>query len=35
MYVGNGRIIDAPRPGKTVRYTTISHMPYSGAIRPR
>jgi cell wall-associated NlpC family hydrolase len=34
MYVGNGRIIDAPRPGKTVRYTTISHMPYSGAVRP-
>lgn len=34
MYVAGGRIIDAPRPGKTVRYTTISHMPYSGAVRP-
>jgi len=34
MYVGNGRIIDAPRPGKTVRYTTVSRMPYSGAVRP-
>lgn len=34
MYVAGGRIIDAPRPGMTVRYTTISHMPYSGAVRP-
>jgi cell wall-associated NlpC family hydrolase len=34
MYVGNGRMIDAPRPGKTVRYTTVSRMPYSGAVRP-
>jgi cell wall-associated NlpC family hydrolase len=34
IYVGNGRLIDAPRPGKRVRYTTIGHMPYSGAVRP-
>ena len=34
MYVGNGRIIDAPRTGMNVRYTTLNHMPYSGAVRP-
>lgn len=35
MYVKNGKIIDSPRPGKVVRYTTIGYMPYSGAVRPR
>ena len=34
MYVGNGMIIDAPRPGKTVRYLKMSYMPYTGARRP-
>ena len=34
IYVGNGVMIDAPRPGKTVRYINISTMPYAGAVRP-
>jgi cell wall-associated NlpC family hydrolase len=34
IYVGNGMIIDAPRPGKVVRYAKITRMPYSGAVRP-
>jgi uncharacterized protein YraI len=34
IYVGNGVMIDAPRPGKTVRYMNIRHMPYAGAVRP-
>lgn len=34
LYAGNGMIIAAPRPGKTVSYTSISSMPYAGAVRP-
>jgi cell wall-associated NlpC family hydrolase len=34
MYAGNGMMIDAPRPGLRVRYTSISRMPYAGAVRP-
>jgi cell wall-associated NlpC family hydrolase len=34
MYAGNGMMVDAPRPGLSVRYTTISRMPYAGAVRP-
>jgi cell wall-associated NlpC family hydrolase len=34
MYVGNGVVIHAPRPGKSVTYTEMSHMPYAGARRP-
>jgi cell wall-associated NlpC family hydrolase len=34
MYVGNGMIIHAPRPGKSVTYTQLSSMPYAGARRP-
>jgi len=34
MYVGDGIIIHAPRPGKNVEYTKMSYMPYSGAVRP-
>jgi cell wall-associated NlpC family hydrolase len=34
IYLGNGRMIDAPRPGKNVRITSIDEMPYSGAVRP-
>jgi cell wall-associated NlpC family hydrolase len=34
MYAGNGTMIDAPRPGLTVRYTSINRMPYAGAVRP-
>jgi hypothetical protein len=34
LYAGNGTIIDAPRPGKVVRYSTLDYMPYTGAKRP-
>ena len=34
LYAGNGQIINAPRPGKSVSYAQISSMPYSGAVRP-
>ena len=34
LYAGNGQIIHAPRPGKSVEYTSMSYMPYAGAKRP-
>lgn len=34
MYAGNGQIIHSPRPGKSVEYTSLSSMPYTGAKRP-
>lgn len=34
IYAGNGKVINAPRPGKTVEYTQISYMPVAGATRP-
>jgi cell wall-associated NlpC family hydrolase len=34
IYVGGGRMIDAPYPGMSVKVTSISTMPYSGAVRP-
>ena len=34
MYVGDGVIIQAPRPGRRVEYSKLSYMPYSGATRP-
>ena len=34
IYVGNGTIIHAPRPGKSVEYTKLSYMPFAGARRP-
>lgn len=34
IYAGNGQVINAPRPGKTVEYTPISYMPVAGATRP-
>jgi peptidoglycan DL-endopeptidase CwlO len=34
IYAGNGRVIHAPRPGKSVEYIKISYMPYQGARRP-
>lgn len=34
LYAGDGLIINAPRPGKTVSYSKISSMPYAGAVRP-
>lgn len=34
LYAGNGMVLNAPRPGKTVSYSRISSMPYAGAVRP-
>ena len=34
IYVGNGTMIHAPRPGRVVEYSKISYMPFSGARRP-
>ncbi len=34
MYVGNGMVIHAPRPGKSVEYIQMRYMPYAGAVRP-
>jgi cell wall-associated NlpC family hydrolase len=34
LYAGNGRVIHAPRPGKSVEYIKMSYMPYRGAGRP-
>ena len=34
IYAGNGRVIHAPRPGKSVEYIKMSYMPYEGARRP-
>ncbi|MEU8225210.1 NlpC/P60 family protein [Kribbella sp. NPDC048915] len=34
MYIGNGRMVHAPRPGKSVTITSIDTMPYAGASRP-
>ncbi|MGI5349333.1 NlpC/P60 family protein [Streptomyces sp. CA-250714] len=34
LYIGDGRMIHAPRPGTAVRVAPIDHMPFAGAIRP-
>lgn len=34
VYAGHGKVIHAPRPGKTVEYAPISSMPVAGATRP-
>jgi cell wall-associated NlpC family hydrolase len=34
IYAGDGQIIHAPRPGKTVSYIKVSSMPWKGARRP-
>ncbi|MET9957514.1 NlpC/P60 family protein [Streptomyces sp. NPDC006326] len=34
LYVGNGQMIHAPRPGSTVRVAPIDSMPWAGAARP-
>ncbi|HEU4948624.1 MAG TPA: NlpC/P60 family protein [Kribbella sp.] len=34
MYIGNGRIVHASRPGKPVKTDPLDLMPYSGAVRP-
>lgn len=34
LYVGDGMIIHAPRPGTSVKYAELSSMPFAGARRP-
>lgn len=34
IYAGNGMVIHAPRPGKSVEYIKMKYMPYAGAVRP-
>jgi peptidoglycan DL-endopeptidase CwlO len=34
LYAGNGQVIHAPRPGKSVEYIKMSYMSYAGATRP-
>ena len=34
LYAGNGQIIHSPRPGKSVEYSSMNYMPYTGARRP-
>ena len=34
IYIGGGKIIDAPYPGSSVQISPISEMPYAGAVRP-
>lgn len=34
LYIGNGQMVDAPNPSKTVRILPISSMPFAGATRP-
>ncbi|MBT2455108.1 C40 family peptidase [Streptomyces sp. ISL-86] len=34
IYIGNGQMIHAPRPGSTVRVAPIDSMPWAGAARP-
>ncbi|MFE3201536.1 C40 family peptidase [Embleya sp. NPDC055664] len=34
MYIGNGKIIHAPRPGKNVTEAPLDSMPFYAAVRP-
>ncbi|MFD3802165.1 NlpC/P60 family protein [Streptomyces sp. NPDC058619] len=34
LYIGNGQMIHAPRPGSTVRVAPLDSMPWAGASRP-
>ncbi|MFI5768092.1 C40 family peptidase [Streptomyces sp. NPDC051658] len=33
LYIGNGQMIHAPRPGAPVRIAPVDHMPFAGATR--
>ena len=34
IYVGDGRMIHAPKPGAKVRYESVDYMPFHSAVRP-
>ncbi len=34
IYIGNGKLLHAPRTGKNVEIVGIDVMPYMGAVRP-
>ena len=34
IYIGNGQMIHAPKPGADVRYESIDNMPFHSANRP-
>ena len=34
VYIGDGQMIHAPRPGSAVRVAPIDQMPFAGAARP-
>jgi cell wall-associated NlpC family hydrolase len=34
MYVGNGLIIHAPRPGSAVQFASVTSMPINTIVRP-
>lgn len=34
IYVGNGRIIHAPKPGDVIQYAPMDWMPFHSAVRP-
>jgi cell wall-associated NlpC family hydrolase len=34
LYAGNGTVIHAPHPGKSVEYIKMRYMPYATARRP-
>jgi cell wall-associated NlpC family hydrolase len=34
LYVGGGRIVHAPRPGRTVTLAGAGEMPILGVVRP-
>lgn len=33
IYLGNGLMVDAPRPGRNVRVSPLNSMPFAGAVR--
>ena len=34
MYMGDGKIVHASKPGKPVKIDSLGSMPYTGAVRP-
>ena len=34
LYMGDGRIVHASRPGNPVKISDLDEMPYAGAARP-